>query len=225
MNPSFSSVKIKCNPLVKTFLENNFGSPINIPDRHILQKHACSQLFKSNPRPLGGYGFTKKEYTEVIDLNISYNNFRYDGYEISDINTRNFNEAVRSYIKDLSRTNLDSLMISAAKQENWKEKFLNLVQTIKGPGKASSEMAETIRTLKRELDEHEINIKQAIDYVIIKTLKLNYDIISYEMVKKDYYRYRNPEQYEKEKEKKYKKVETQLSSELNLFSDFDNTIN
>lgn len=222
MNPSFSSVKIKCNPLVKTFLENNFGSPINIPDRHILKKHACSQLFKHNPRPLGGSGFSK-DYTEVIDLNLTYNNFRYDGYEINDINTRNFNEAVKSYIKDLSRTNLDSLMISAAKQENWKEKFLNLVQIIKGPGKASSEMAETIRTLKRELDEHEINIKQAIDYVIIKTLKLNYDIISYEQVKKDYYRYRNPDQYEKEK--KSKKVETLPSNELNLFSGYDTTIN
>lgn len=204
--------------MVAAFLKNNFGNPVVIPDRNQLHKLASSQLFKHNIRSVGGNGFPK-EYSEEVELALSFNNFRYDGFQINFMNTRNFNEAVSDHIRNLWRTNIDSLMISQEKQTNWKEKFFELMGTVKGGVRSNKETAALEKQIRKELEAHEINIKQAINFVIEKTLKLDYNVLQYETVKKDYYRYRNPEQYEKEK--KRKKNITPLSLGLDLFSELD----
>lgn len=224
MNPKFSTVKIKCKPLVKTFLANNFGTPVAIPERHILYRYAYSQLFKHNTKPFTDDQGELKQYTEEIMLSISFNSFRYSGFQINEKNTQFFNDSVNQYMRDLWRTNLDSLMISQEKQTAWKEKFLDLVALAKGI-KANSNTAELIRTLKQELSEHEITIKKAIDHVIVDTLNLSPDDLDYETIKRDYHRYRFPELYEqalkRDSERKLKKSVPLLSPQYNLFSGSD----
>lgn len=186
----FTTVKIQCTPLLKMYLENNFGTPVNIPDDHVLKKLATSQLVKQNIRPNGGSvkGETLKGYTEVIELAIHANNFLFDGFNITESNTRRFNEAVNNYIKDLYLSNLDSLLIAQEKQTDWKRRFENLMLEVKNISKPS---AKRISELKRELEENELNIKKAIEIVIYDILHVDIDVLATETVRKAYYRYRS----------------------------------
>jgi hypothetical protein len=185
MSSNFLTVKVKCKPLVKAYLESNFGNPVTIPDEHIIYKIATSQLFKVNSRPTDSC----IDYPDDIYINISEKNFNYDGFNINAVNTRTFNTAVDNYIKNLTRTNLDSLLALQEQQTNWKKKYLDLIQLINKEA-ANKDLIVRIRDIKKELNGHEFSIKTAISKVIIDTLKLNFEVISYETVKKDYYRYR-----------------------------------
>lgn len=184
MKTYFTTVDIKCKPLVKLFLENNFGNPVTIPDEHVLNKLTSSQLVKKNSR----YNDTG-EYTETIKFNLDHNKFRYDGFFITETNIRKFNASVNNYIKVICRSNLDALLISDAKQKNWKMKFLQLLEHISSEN-INNQIKADIKQFKKELDQHELNIKQCIEIVVTQFLKLDLDVLPYETVKKDYYRYR-----------------------------------
>lgn len=186
----FTTVKISCKPLVKAFLENNFGNPVVIPDDHILNRVATAQLNKDNYR---NNQFTP--YENCIELAISNNNFRYDGFSINEMNTQRFNSAVDNYIKTFYRSNLDSLLISQEKQTKWKERFLELTQLFKNTSHKSAELQKELKKMHSELEEHEINIKEAIEIVLTR-LKLTFEDLAYETIKKDYYRYRMRKQAE-----------------------------
>jgi hypothetical protein len=183
MRSNFVTVKINCTPVVKNFLENNFGIPVTIPEDHVLYKLACAQLVKKNTR-----ANNHAQYAEAIELGINHWNFIKDGFDITEQNTRLFNTAVDNYIKLFCRSNIDSMLISQTKQEKWKEKVYELLETIKGSG--SRENRITINKLKAEIEQHEINIKKAIEVVVCNYLKMDMGILNYEAVKKDYYRYR-----------------------------------
>lgn len=192
---AFTSVQIPCKKVVKAYLENNFGSPVTIPEDHILHKLACSNLDKVNSRPARG---VVSRYSDFIQLSIRYNQFRYDGFKM-DGNARRFNDAVDSYIKALCRTNLDSLLIAQERQKEWKRRYRELLKIFKG----DLEARKYVRVLKEELEQNEISIKAAIETVIYDVLKLDTDILAYDTVKKDYYRYRT------------KKVFTLMSPDIN----------
>ncbi len=193
---TFISVTIPCKKVVKAYLEANFGTPVNIPEDHILHKLACSNLDKKNSRPVSG-GIVSK-YHEAIELSLRYNQFRYDGFNM-DGNARRFNDAVDSYIKTLCRTNLDSLLIAQDKQREWKKRFNEMLRLFKG----EKEARKYVRTMREELEHNELSIKAAIETVIYDVLKLDTDVLAYDTVKKDYYRYRN------------KKVFTLMSPDVN----------
>lgn len=197
MKSNFLTVKINCTPVVKSFLQNNFGNPVSIPEEHVLYKLAQSQLVKTNNRP-----DVFKDYENSIELNISYRNFKHDGFNINPANTTLFNNAVDNYIKIFCRSNLDSMLLSYDKQVDWKKKCFELLDQV---NKKHSDKAalELIKKLKAEMDEHEINIKKAIDIVVCEYLKIDLSVLNYEAVKKDYYRYR------------LKKFSTQMSSNIN----------
>lgn len=198
----FTTLMMKSNALVKTFLENNFGTPALIPDRHIIMKHFAAQLDKNNCRP-DDY----LKYTEEVEVVLNVRNFIYDGFNISEQNTQNFISAVESYIRDLWRSNIDSLLMMQEKQRDWKKKYLELLHEVTGD---QAVIAQKMKQVKKDLEEHEINIKKAIEHVVFTTLKLNFEVLAYETVKKDYYRYRIGEGSEAEK-----KSFTQLSRDIN----------
>lgn len=198
MQQKFVTLQINCKPIVKCFLENNFGTPVAIPENHVLQKLACAQLFKKNAR------LNRVEnYPTLIDLAISKENFRYDGFNLNTANTQNFNNAVDSFIKIQCRSNLDALLISQDKQIEWKERFFELLNFTKKQDAVPEDVRKQIRRLKNEIEEHEINIKTAIETVVFDFLKLDFDAMAYETVKKDYYRYR------------LKKFNRQMSPDIN----------
>ena len=185
MKNNFLTVKIYCKPVVKSYLEKNFGNPVTIPDEHILNKLACAQLFKGNTRP----NFFK-EYTESIELNICERNFDYDGFNINDMNTRNFNTGVTHFIKVLCETNLDSLLLLHDKQLNWKSSFLDLINMNVKSIKSLPEVTKLKKELEKELGDHQFTIKKAIKHVVCDCLKLDFETLKYDTVKKNYYRYR-----------------------------------
>lgn len=181
----FLTVKINCKPVVKSFLESNFGNPVRIPDEHPLYKLACSQLTKKNIRANDTI-----EYTDHIELGISEANFRFDGHSIADVNIRIFNTAVDNYIKVLCRSSLDSLLLMHDKQINWKLRCMDLISFINKNKVPGAEVDKKIKELKSEIEANEINIKEAINIVVTTFLKIDSTIYNYEAVKKDYYRYR-----------------------------------
>lgn len=182
----FTTVKIKCRPLVKTFLENNYGKPVILPDNHIIMKYSCAQLDKRNNREND-----VAEYSQELELSIGVNNFLRDGFNISDQNTRAFNTGVESYIKDLYRTALNSLLIAEDKHYNWMDKFEELLSIVKEKTPLEDRKTRArIRDLKKELKEWNIDLQTAIDIVVNDTLKVNYDVLPFDTIKKDFYRYR-----------------------------------
>ena len=185
MKKKFLTVAIRCTPLVKAYLENNFGNPVSVPDEHILNKLACSQLFKGNIR-----SNVYKKYPEIVSFNISEKNFKFDGFNINEANTHNFNNAVSHFIKVLYRSNLDSLLLLYDKQIDWKKKYMDLVDITIKPPKNSQEVTKIKVSLKEALKDHEFTIKKSIEHVVTTCLRLNFDILPYETIKKDYYRYR-----------------------------------
>jgi len=185
MSSPFLKITIKCKPIVKAFLENNFGKQVFIPEEHVLNKVLCSQLFKNNTRQ----DITTIEYPDQVEISITESNFIYDGFNINKVNTRTFNCAVESYIRSLTRTNLDSLLLLQEKQKNWKDSYKSLVRDgIEVTN--NKKLAALIRKLEKEVSAHELNIKTAIHTVVTDTLKLDFNTVNYETVKKDYYRYR-----------------------------------
>jgi hypothetical protein len=184
-NTPFMTVKFQGKPLVKCFLERNFGTPVTIPDNHILYKSAIALLTKENPRVNRFDG-----YSNLIELNILKENYRFDGFSISSSNEQVFNTTVENYIRDIIHTNLDSLLISQEKQKNWKEKFSSLLAKVKDISKTEKATLAQITEMKRELEEHELNIKESIVYVVEEILGLDIDMIDYDTVRKNYYRYR-----------------------------------
>jgi hypothetical protein len=198
MSQKFTTVVIQCKPLVRNYLENNFGRPVHIPEQHILKKLACAQLFKQNTRNV-----RVPEYTESLDLIIGYRNFKFDGYNMNPANIQNFNNAVDNFIKNQYRSNLDALLISQECQTNWKKRFEDLLRFTKQNTAHNDEAVKKIRQLRNELEEHEISIQKAIETVVYDFLHLDFDVLPFETIKKDYFRYRR------------KKIGTQMSSHIN----------
>lgn len=256
MKKPFTTVSIQCKPIVKEYLQANFGTPVNIPEDHILYNLFCSQLVKKNVR-----GDKFSDYTQEIEFVINQNqpitsievkctpvvknfiegnfsppvvlkkdeplyqqlrqqflknvpsdqafidkvdfvicakNFAFDGYSISKMNVRIINNATERYIKDILHTAIDAQLINKDLQENWKEKYLSILPGIyKDKLNRSGMASKKIKELKKELQDFEITIKEAINTAITKFLKISPDNMPYETVKKDYYRYRlkkfNPE--------------------------------
>ena len=185
MAQKFVTVLIQSKPLVKSFLENNFGKPVSIPENHILQKLDCAQLMKNNTRHR-----PYKEYKEDEELSILKTKYRFDGFLINEANTQNFNNAVDNYIKNLCRSNLDALLISQEKHTEWRSRFFHLADYVKRLEQCPEDVKKQIRKIKREIEAHEMNIKTAIETVVFDFLKLDPDVLSYDTVMKDYYRYR-----------------------------------
>lgn len=198
----FTTVKIKCKPVVKAYLENNFGtspstpSPstgseagssvtgakvVTIPENHFLMKHALAQLSKTNSRC--DYF---RDFTEEIELTIGSKQFEKDGFCINQANTTNFNNSVIDYMKSLARTSIDTALVGREKYNNWRERLFKLVAILQGKGGLTVREA---RELRREADEHKVELQDAIYYAIEHVLKVDIDVLSYENVKKDYYRY------------------------------------
>jgi hypothetical protein len=195
MKTPFLTIPIYCKPVVKLFLENNFGVPVTLPDEHTLYKLACAQLFKDNVRTN-----QTKEYPCTIDLNICEKNFRFDGFNINEANTRNFNNGVTSYITSLCNSNLDTLLSLNERQIDWKTKYLELLSKNVLSSRSDKEVTKIKKQIQKELGDHEFTIKKAIEYVVCVTLKLNMQAMNYEAVKQAYFRYRR------------KKFSTQMSS-------------
>ena len=188
MKKPFLQVTIKCKPLVKAYLENNFGKEINIPEEHVLGKLFLSLLVKNNSRPDG----TCIEYESEATVNICVRSYIYDGVAMNRVNTRAFNAAAENYIRNFTRSNLDSLLMLQEQQREWKDTFrrslLNRMAVVSA--ESQKELRTLIRSIEKELAAHELNIKTAIETVIMDTLKLDFTVLNYEAVKKDYYRYR-----------------------------------
>lgn len=182
---SFMTMKIESKNLVKTFLENNFGNPVKIPEDHLLYDLLVTNLRKLNPRKN-----RTVDYGDFVTIAISKENYRFDGYEMNKANTQRFNRIVDKFIRQLAHTHLDAALKAQLKQVNWKQKCMEMLARTKSIQKPDRDIAATARMLRREIEEHELNIKQEIDYVIIYVLKLNHDVLSYETLKKGYYRYR-----------------------------------
>jgi hypothetical protein len=193
---NFCTVKIRCKPLIKNYLENNFGKPglpVKLPEHHELYKLATAQLTKHNNRAMRKYKENfSKEYPVEIELWIGANTFIKDGHSINEANTRAFNKGVDNHIKNLIHTNLDSILIAEEKKKNWKNKFNDLLSQVKNIlDKQCPETVTLIRKLKLELQEHELDIQQGID-LVLERLNIETEVLTYEAVKRSFYRYRNP---------------------------------
>lgn len=185
MKQNFLIVKINCKPLVKTYLERNYGDPVTIPSDTLLYKFACAQLFKENTR-LNRH----KDYSQHTNFTICRETFRYDGYDINDMNTKTFNTGVLSYIRDSWRNSLDGHLSALNRHIDWKRKYFELVDFgLKIPN-GPQDLAKELRRLRREVEAFEMDIKSAIETVVFDTLGLDFDCLPYETVKKDWYRYR-----------------------------------
>jgi hypothetical protein len=190
MNQTFTTVKMPCRPLVHSYLENNFGKPVAlIPENHVLMAHFCAQLKKKNYRT--GKPLALAEYKGDIEIGLLEQHFENDGFFLSECNVRNFNNFVERYIKDLWRAKLDGMLYYQDEQQNYKKKFEDLLDRVKGITEVNAQTLGAIKIMKRELAEHTLNIKEAIDHVVYDFLKLDYDVLQYDTVKKDYYRHRN----------------------------------
>lgn len=185
MSQKFTTVVMPCKPLVRNYLENNFGRPVSIPEQHFLKKHACALLMKKN-----GRGNPPPDYTASIQIVLDFNDFRYDGHNIDIKNIVYFNNSVDRYIKELYRSNLDALLISQQMQVNWKKRFEDLLKFTRQHANPDKESLKKIRELRAELEDHEISIQKAIETVVYDFLHLDFDVLPFETIKKDYFRYR-----------------------------------
>ncbi len=179
-----TTTKIKCKPHVKAYLEVNFGVPVMIPEDHPLSTLVNSQLTKENPR------FNKTiVYEEFTEIGITKETFRFDGHTINENSTQNFNTAVEKFMKLILRTNIDSLLIAQTSQADWEEKCNDLLDRMRSAGTSVISVTE-INDLKKDLQNYRLSIKKAIEIACKNHLKIDMEVIGYETVKKDYYRYR-----------------------------------
>lgn len=205
-----TTTKIKSKPHVKAFLETNFGIPVMIPEDHPLSTLVRSQLTKENPR------FNKTiVYDDFVELGITKETFRFDGYTINENSTQNFNTAVEKFMKLILRTNIDSLLIAQAAQDNWEEKCNDILQLMKTAGASVISVTE-ITALKKDLQKYRLNIKNAIEIACKTHLKIDIEVIGYETVKKDYYRYRQRKVLRQTSPTKETKFLRQMSLALNF---------
>lgn len=184
-NP-FLTIQINCNPMVKMFLENNFGNPAKFESKHILNKLTTNLLCRNNTR------FNNvKSYPETCELQIIPSVFIRDGYFISDAGVRDFNMGVENFIKQSLRNHVDTLLISKLENQNWKKKYIELVDYLQKEDVARpDDIKKQIKELRANLEQHEIDIKEALIFTTTTFLKLDLNVLPYETSKKDYYRYR-----------------------------------
>ena len=205
-----TTVSVKSKTVIKAFLESNFGTPVMIPEDHPLSTLINSQLTKENPR----YN-RHDDYADIVEIGITKETFRFDGFHINEANTQTFNRTVDKYMKNKLRDSIDALLIAQDEQTNWKEKCFDLLDKAKEFETINAKTSSAIRAMKRELEEHSINIKKAIEMACKLFLKMEVDLLGYEAVKKDYYRYRKKKSLRQMSSTTEGKLLRQMSSNKN----------
>lgn len=194
----FFQVKIKVKPYIKQYLEINFGAPCKFPSGHFISEYL--NVLLTRPTKVENYA-CKDETAEVI-ISLPEVTFRRYGFGLTKTNRRNFNLAIENYIKSQIRAIAESVLCMASINEDWRQKYMELEKEHKELLNLSQLpiSAETIKKIKRyesiitkRLEEHKkhtIKEKKALYYAAYEVLQIDENLMPFEMIKKDFYRYR-----------------------------------
>lgn len=182
----FIVIDINCNPIVKAYLENNFGNPVDLPVKHVLYKLTTALLVKNNTRTNN-----VAEYSSTVKICVLKKVFAHDGFNISDVGVRNFTTGVENFIKQALRHHVDTMMMMENNTRYRLSQYKDLLQELEAETiHRTSDVKQRIKSLRHDIECHEVDIKKAINTTISDFLKLDQTVLPYETAKKDYYRYR-----------------------------------
>lgn len=201
MIKEFIQVKIKTRPHIKHYLEYHFGSPCKIPSGHFINEYLNVLL----SRPLKDENHTISKDTgnmETVIISINKPSFKVYGYGLTKTNRRNFDLVINNFIRTQIRETATSILFNNAINTDWKKKFEELKKENKqlialAKETLSSETIKKSRQLEllinKRLDEHNkhcIKEKEALKQAAYDVLGFNEEILPFESIKKDYYRYK-----------------------------------
>jgi hypothetical protein len=199
MIKEFVQIKIKTKPHIKYYLENHFGNPCKIPSGHFIGEYLNILL----SRPVKTENHKCVDEPETVVISINKTDFHGYGYGLTITNRRNFNLVINNFIRTQIRDIANNILLNNAINTDWKKKYEELKKENKQLVNLSKE-ALTTDTLKKykkvetlinkRLDEHHkhrIEEKEALMQAVYDVLGFSEDILSFESIKKDFYRYKS----------------------------------
>lgn len=198
MSKEFVQVKIKTKPHIKHYLEYHFGSPCKFPSGHFIGEYLNMLL----SRPVKDENHLIGNDPETVIISINKTNFKSFGYGLTKTNRRNFNLVIDNFIRTQIRNIAENLLLNDSINTNWKKMCEELKKENKQLILLSKESltSETLKKYKKvetkinkRLDEHhKYRIKQneALQQAAYNVLGFSEDILSFESIKKDFYRYK-----------------------------------
>lgn len=194
----FTTVKIKTKPHIKHYLELHFGNPCKFPSGHFINEHLNILL----SRPLKDDNDQCVEESATIIVSLNEITFKRYGFGLTKTNRKNFNLVIDNFIKSQIRAIADNILLNNSINEDWKKKYEELKKENKQLVALSKESftTETLKNFKKfeckinkRLKEHRQNrIKEKSALMQAAYICLGFDetILSFDAIKKDYYRYK-----------------------------------
>lgn len=199
MSKEFVQIKIKTKPHIKHYLEHHFGSPCKIPSGHFISEYLNVLL----SRPIKDENHMCTDDPETVFISINKTNFKGYGFGLTKTNRRNFNLVINNFIRSQIRDIANNILLNNAINTDWKKKYEELKKENKQLIALRKEAfnSDTLKKYKKvetlinkRLDEHHkhrIEEKEALMQAAYDVLGFNEEILSFESIKKDFYRYKS----------------------------------
>ncbi len=201
MPKTFTTVKVKTKPYVKHYLQHHFGDPVKLPAGNFINKLLSYLLQK----PVKHDNQACKTYTTTCEISLSEATFKRFGFGLTKTCTKDFNVAIENYIRSQIRSIAEGIYNNNTGTLEWKVKYLQLEKlhtkllTINANNLTSDKVKE-LKKLHAKLNarvkttrKDKIDMEDALMIAAYDILGFDEQILPYETIKKDFYRYKTRE--------------------------------
>jgi hypothetical protein len=197
----FTEIDIKVRPHIKHYLNYHYGSPCKFNSGNFVYEFI--RLALKNPKKRNEH--RNCNLTDTVRILISEDDLKRYGCVITNTSAQNLNDSIDNFIRMQIRTLTDLILQTSETNEDWRKRYLELKKEHRELLELTSipkdeTFAKRLRKFEvninkrvKEFERYNFNVKDALMQAAYNKLGFDEQILPFETIKKDYYRYKRSE--------------------------------